>query len=270
LSRGLLAFPYYGGKTKHLKQILPLIPPHHCYAEPFCGSAAVLLNKPISKVEAINDLDGDVVNFFQMLRGRPDDLITALRLTPHSRIEYAASCYATSDDPIEKARLFYTRIRQSYMTKPVTTPGSWSYGPSINNAAKVHRHIDALMEVANRLRTVYIDCVDAITFIEHWDRESTFFYIDPPYMAETRSSTGEYAVETTYGMHLELMEVLMRLKGKFMLSGYHNELYDLTAETMGWKVVDWTTWTTAHKTSEKTDDSRGSHPTRQEVVWLNY
>jgi DNA adenine methylase len=270
LRKSLLAFPYYGGKTKHLDKILPLIPPHHCYAEPFCGSAAVLLNKPVSKVEAINDLDGDVHNFFTVLRDRSDELIRALTLTPHSRIEYAASCYATSDDPIEKARLFYTRIRQSYMTKPVTTPGSWSYGPSLDVAGKFIRHLGQLGEVAMRLKEVQVDCLDAITFIKHWDRQYTFFYIDPPYLAETRSSTGEYTVETRDSMHMALMGELATLKGKFMLSGYHNWLYDDVAEACGWKVVEWTTWTTAHRTSEKTTDSRGSHPKRTEVIWLNY
>src|SRR5574339_214313 len=104
--RRVSALNYFGGKSRHLDWILPLIPPHKNYVEPFCGSAVVFLNKRPSPIETISDLDGRLINFFKVLREHPDKLIDLLSLTPYSRNEYQLSKHI-SEDPIEDARRYF-------------------------------------------------------------------------------------------------------------------------------------------------------------------
>src|SRR5437660_3850999 len=110
----LIAFGWYGGKFNHLDWLLPLLPDCHHYCEPFAGSAAVLLNRPPSPVETYNDLDGEVVNFFRVLRDKKDALIEAIGLTPFSREEFyrAVSTNGEHLGAVERARRFFVRARQ--------------------------------------------------------------------------------------------------------------------------------------------------------------
>ena len=116
--RRRIVFGWYGGKFSHLDWLLPLLPKCHHYCEPFAGSAAVLINRVPSPVETYNDIDGEVVNFFRMLRDQHDALIRAISLTPFSREEYHLAIYGSVDDsaeisPVERARRFYIRARQT-------------------------------------------------------------------------------------------------------------------------------------------------------------
>jgi DNA adenine methylase len=108
-----IAFGWYGGKFSHLDWLLPLLPRCHHYCEPFAGSAAVLLNRESSPVETYNDLDGEVCNFFRVLRSQKEELVKAIGLTPFSREEFAIACdLEPSLTPLERARRFYVRARQ--------------------------------------------------------------------------------------------------------------------------------------------------------------
>ena len=112
-TRKVIAFGWYGGKFSHLEWLLPLLPTCHHYCEPFAGSGAVLLNRPPSPVETYNDLDGEVVNFFRVLRQEKDRLIEAIGLTPFSREEFMLACQLDpAQPPLERARRFYVRARQ--------------------------------------------------------------------------------------------------------------------------------------------------------------
>ena len=106
----LIPFGWYGGKFSHLAWLLPLLRTCHHYCEPFAGSAAVLLNRKPSPVETYNDLDGEVCNFFRVLRDPKEPLIEAIGLTPFSREEFALACHLDADlSPLERARRFYIR-----------------------------------------------------------------------------------------------------------------------------------------------------------------
>src|ERR1700719_3728506 len=101
----LIAFGWYGGKFSHLDWLLPLLPDCLHYCEPFAGSGAVLMNREPSPVETYNDIDGEVVNFFRVLRERKDDLIEQIALTPFSREEFAIACQLDPDlTEVERAR----------------------------------------------------------------------------------------------------------------------------------------------------------------------
>ncbi|MDE3180108.1 MAG: DNA adenine methylase, partial [Acidobacteriota bacterium] len=116
-SRRLIAFGWYGGKFSHLNWLLPKLPDCHHYCEPFAGSAAVLLNRAPSPVETYNDIDGEVVNFFKVLRNQKGELIEAISLTPFSREEFYRAVSVNGNgkalSDLERARLFFVRARQA-------------------------------------------------------------------------------------------------------------------------------------------------------------
>ena len=119
----LIVFGWYGGKFSHLEWLLPLLPMTPYYCEPFAGSGAVLLNRPPAGVETYNDLDGEVVNFFKVLRDEPEDLQRAMALTPFSREEFALACKLDDSlPPLERARRFYMRSRASPQYPTTTVP----------------------------------------------------------------------------------------------------------------------------------------------------
>jgi hypothetical protein len=110
----LIAFGWYGGKYSHLEWLLPLLPECHHYCEPFGGSAAVLLNRSPSPVETFNDIDGEIVNFFRVLRNNKNRLLRAITLTPFSREEFFIACSMNGGkiSNLERARRFFIRARQ--------------------------------------------------------------------------------------------------------------------------------------------------------------
>ncbi len=110
----LIAFGWYGGKFSHLGWLLPLLPKTKHFCEPFAGSAAVLLNREPSPIETYNDIDGEVANFFRVLRDQKEALIEAIGLTPFSREEFEKAISEPVEElsGVEKARRFYVRARQ--------------------------------------------------------------------------------------------------------------------------------------------------------------
>lgn len=266
----IYAFGYYGGKLSHLSRILPLLPRCTTYVEPFAGSAAVLLNRLPSPVEVYNDLDGDIVNFFKVLREQPDELERQLRLTPFSRLEYVQSCTRREDvTDIERARQFYVRHNQSFANIPRATPGRWGYCITHSRrgmsgiVSSWHSNLDMLDIVAQRLLQVQIECAPAIEVIQRYDTPETLFYVDPPYPHEIReqSSLAAYWHEMTDEQHRKLATVLKACKGRVAISGYECELY---TELFG----DWHkhVFKSSHIFAGNAKDKRVT----QEVVWTNY
>ena len=157
---------YYGGKGYSWRRIVPYFPPHHIYVEPFGGAASVLLNKEPSPVEVYNDIDGNLVTIFRVLRDHPDELRRALELAPFSREEYVR-CLGPLDglDDVEKARRLIVRYRQAFGGKgQKATPGQWSYSvnASVRGMAKAVSSwlsmIDEVLPlVAERFRMVQIE-----------------------------------------------------------------------------------------------------------------
>ena len=266
--RKLLAFRWYGGKFSHLDWLLPLLPVEgvHHYCEPFGGSAAVLLNRPPSPIETYNDLDGEVVNFFRVLREQRDELLYALHLTPFSREEFYLACSPPEEDisDLERARRFFIRAGQVRTGLAQTaTLGRWANCKSTsrsNMSGAVSRwlgQINRLSEVAERLLRVQIENRPAIDVIKLYDAPDTLFYLDPPYVHEARKDTRAYGIEMTEADHRLLAEVLHSVKGMVALSGYRCPLMD---ELYGdWQRID-APIKTAH--SCKTE--------RQECLWINY
>lgn len=270
MGKPVYAFGYFGGKLSHLKNILPMLPTCHTYVEPFGGSAAVLLNRSPSPVEVYNDLDGDVPNFFRVLRDHRDELILNLELTPYSRQEFVDSIIPIDDaSDLERARRFFVRHNQAYGNVPNATPGRWGHVIDMSrrgmagNVSAWHGNIDNLAAVASRLLSVQIEWAPAVKVIEDYDTLDTLFYVDPPYPNETReqASTSAYRHEMTTEQHVELASTLCAAAGKVAVSSYASDLYDVLYA--GWNK------TVFEETMIPSSRNR-NQVMRQEILWTNY
>jgi DNA adenine methylase len=261
-----IVFGWYGGKFSHLEWLLPLLPQAHHYCEPFSGSGAVLLNREPSSVETYNDIDGDVVNFFKVLRDRPEELARAIALTPFSREEFHKAIVGipASSDSLERARRFYIRARQTRTGLAQTaTLGRWANCKDTSRAGMsgvVSRWlggVEVLPEIGGRLARVQIENRPALDVIRLYDSKRTLFYCDPPYLHDTRGDSKAYGFEMDEGQHIDLATTLNSCKGFVAISGYRNKLMDKLYK-------DWR----RHDADPK--QCHSIKQMRQECVWMNY
>ena len=266
-SNKLIAFGWYGGKFSHLDWLLPLLPTCHHYCEPFGGSAAVLLNREPSPIETYNDLDGEVVTFFRILRDDPERVIREIGLTPFSREEFARACEIDTTLPaLERARRFYIRARQVRTgLAQVASIGRWANCKNTSRAGMggaVSRWLGAvrdLPEIAERLLRVQIENRPSVEVIRLYDSPTTLFYCDPPYVHDTRGDNNAYGYEMNDNEHRALAETLNSVQGMVAISNYDcalmNTLYPATK---------WTKNVGQPRTIHSTKD------TRVEILWTNY
>jgi DNA adenine methylase len=261
-----IVFGWYGGKFSHLDWLLPLLPDAHHYCEPYAGSAAVLLNRRPAPVETYNDIDGEVVNFFKVLREDPEELTRLIKLTPFSREEFylAVTDSGRGLSRMERARRFYVRARQARTGLAQTaTLGRWancrntSRGGMSGVISRWFGGIEALSEIGERLLRVQIENRPATDVMRLYDGSNTLFYCDPPYLHETRGDRKAYAFEMNEAEHRDLASVLHRISGKAAISGYRCALMDRLYKD--WRRFD--------------ADEKHCHSIKQlrrECVWMNY
>lgn len=225
-------FPYYGGKITLGPAIASLLPAHGHYVEPFAGSLAVLLAKEPSTHETVNDLDESIVNFWRVLRERPDDLARACALTPHSRTEFEASADidATTDD-LERARRLWVRLTQGRAGR--LRRAGWRHyvdpaGVATGMPGYLDGYVDRMAAAVERLKNVSLECRPALEIIRTYGaRPDVLLYVDPPYLGSTRSNDRSYRHELMGDDdHRELAEALHECKASVVLSGYPSDLYD--------------------------------------------
>jgi DNA adenine methylase len=234
-------FSYYGGKARLAPHFVDLLPPRSTYIEPYLGCGAVLLAKPRSRHEIVNDLDGALVAFWKMLRDRPGDLERVCALTPYARAEFdAADIDEPEIDDLELARRFFVRVTQSFGKSAGPSTG-WS----VTTARTQSTAISALTKtgrfkhIAQRLAGVVIERYDAPGLLERLATSDTVVYADPPYIQSTRSARGGngYRFEANDDHHRRLAEVLHASPATVLLSGYHSVLYDKLYA--GWWRTEW-------------------------------
>lgn len=258
---------WYGGKYYMAKDIIKIFPEHKMYVEGFGGAAHVLFRKERSDLEVYNDLHSGLYLFFKLLRENNKEFIRRLSLTPYSREEFENSKgWMYEDDEIEKARSFYVRTMQS-----VATNGGWCYAKSKSRRGmcqSVSRWLgnveENLTNAIERLREVQIENLDILELIKKYDKEDTLFYLDPPYIQDTRKQKKSYNHEMTDNQHKELVDVLLGVKGKVVLSGYDHPIYNKLLEN-GWNKVVFGEYA---KRSQKTNEGQLSKG--KEFVWVNY
>ena len=248
---------YPGAKWGMAKQICSIMPPHRSYLEPFFGSGAVLFNKHPSAIETVNDIDGDITNFFTVLRERPEELAEAIQMTPYARDVFDDAHENRGTDPFDKAYRFAIRSKMGHGFKTYQKTGfkidvyarERSYCVSCWN-----RMPKEIISAAERLKEVQIENQPAIDIIKKFNHDNVLIYADPPYLLETRGGK-QYRYEMNEQDHIELLKVLIQHKGPVILSGYPSELYN--SELSNWSVI---TKKSYNQNSDK----------RTEVLWCNF
>lgn len=258
---------WHGGKWRLAPWIIAQFPPHRIYVEPYGGAASVLLRKPRTYGEIYNDLDGDVVNLFRVLRSdQANELIEALRLTPFARAEFEES-YRETGDPVEQARRLIVRSQMGFGSDGHNREIRTGFRANSNRSSTTPAHDwtnypAALRVIVERLRGVVIEKRDAMEVMAKHDGADTLHYVDPPYLPATRSQKSRrgkvryhaYAHEMTEADHAELLDFLQGLRGAVVLSGYPSDLYDNALD--GWSRLQ----RQAHADGAKA---------RTEVLWIN-
>lgn len=256
---------YHGGKWRLADWIMSFFPEHHTYVEPFGGAASVLMRKPRSQAEVYNDLDDEVVNVFRVLRDpeQSDRLAKLCALTPYARSEFMTASEVAAD-PVEKARRTIFRAAAGFGSAGATKgrTGFRSYSAadrSVTPAMDWSSFPDAIPAFCERLRGVIIESGDALDVIDRHDAPGTLFFVDPPYMFESRVITGGkyYRHEMDDSQHLTLLEKIKQVKGFVVLSGYMTETYNEALAT-------WPRFSRDARIS----GHRGT-ATRTECVWIN-
>lgn len=257
------AIRYHGGKFSLAPWIIEQMPEHVCYVEPFGGAAGVLLQKPRSYSEVYNDLDGEVVNLFRVLRNPElnQRLQDACRLTPYSRDEF---CHAQepATDSVERARRMVVRACMGFGSAAGIGGNSGFRGDSKRKYATAahlwERYPENLAALCQRLQGVIIENKDALSVMRAHDAQTTLHYIDPPYVPETRVQGNRYyAHEMTVEGHEQLLAVAITMTGMVMISGYDTEVYNDMLSG----------WAKTEKTS-RISAGRGTK-VRTECLWLN-
>jgi DNA adenine methylase len=266
-----LPLKWHGGKSYLSSWILSHFPDHIHYVEPYFGGGSVLFAKPNSLIEnhseVINDLNGDVVNFWKVLRDQQsyETFLRKVQATPFAQELWDSAISEESDDPVARALHFFIRYRQSRQglgTDFATMSRTRTRRQMNEQVSSWLSAIDGLPEAHNRLMRVVVLNHDAVQVIRKEDGPSTFFYLDPPYLHSTRTAVDCYEHEMPLESHEELLATLATLQGKFLLSGYPSDLYQSYSNRNGWN-------TTALAIDNKAS-SQKVKPTKLECLWMNY
>lgn len=245
---------YIGSKKRLAERIIGLMPPHHCYVEPFGGSAAVLLRKPKSAVEVYNDYDSALVNFMEVCRDRPRELMGWLAVTPYSREifeRWRAEPLAGVEDRLERAARYFYLNRVSFGAKIVGADSSTSFGFGVTHspAEELRSALKRMIPFAMRFSLVQIENRPWHKVIETYDRPDTLFYCDPPYWgaehfyaAKMTDGGGQESqdAEALQRMHHDLAERLSAIQGNAMVSYYAGPEVDALygKRGLGWQRFD--------------------------------
>lgn len=268
---------WHGGKHYLASQLVKMQPSDGVLhrVEVYGGSLAwTLAQERIEGVsEVVNDINGDLMNFWRVLQNDDDfeQLARIVECVPFSEVEWKAASrrLATYDTKgatsVHHAADFFVSCRQSRAGafKDFATLSRNRTRRGMNEQASAWLScIERLPEVHARLKRIAILDRHALDVIRTQDGPGTLFYLDPPYLHETRATVGQYRYEMTADEHCELLAALCRIKGRFMLSGYRSELYDRHANSFGWLRKDF----------DLPNNAAGGESKRRmiECVWTNY
>jgi len=228
---------YYGGKQSMLDVILPKIPAHKIYVEPFFGGGAVFFAKAPSYLEVINDKNERLITFYEVMRDRFDELNEMITGTLHSEGIF----YKAKD--IYNGRISSSRLELAWSIWVVT---NMSFGGSIHGGWKwcngshgshsgifINNKKYEFYKLQKRLEGVQISSRDALKVITDRDTPETFFYLDPPYPGAVQGHYYGYSMKEFF----ELMEIIQHIKGKFLLSNYWNQTLKFFTIKNNWNIA---------------------------------
>lgn len=226
---------YYGGKQRLLQHILPRIPEHTSYVEPFAGGAAVFWAKAPADIEVLNDTNKELINFYQVVQHKYSALAREIRASLHCRDTHRRAWVINQNpdmfDAVRRAWAVWVLSSQSFSA---ILDGSWGYDREKNQTtkkipSKKRRFTEHL---AARLENVQLECTDALYVIKSRDTASAFFYCDPPYYNSDCAHYDGYSLDD----YENLLSTLAGIKGKFLLSSYPSETLIAHAKKHGWQM----------------------------------
>lgn len=254
-SVNLLNYP--GSKGNLAEEIIGLMPPHRSYVEPYFGSGAVFFRKARSPIETVNDLDGDVVNFFRVLRADPERMARTVRMIPFARAEYDDAWENPGTEEFDRAVRFLVRSKMAF-GKRLNTKSGFKIDVAGREAGYACEQWNALPEeirvCAQRLKDAQIENRPALDVIRRFNAEGVVMYLDPPYLTQTRTGRA-YRHEMTDADHEELLQELLKTRARVILSGYASPMYDDA-------LMDW------HRRERRAYAQGGA--ARTEVIWCNF
>lgn len=257
-------FSYYGGKQRIASKIIPYIPRHTIYAEPFCGAATLLFAKKTPSttraqsdyMEFINDTNSWVTNFFEVLLHpvKSHELMSRLERTLYTQDNYRECVEAykndTFTDDIDKAYVLFYLSFSSYCNKLAS---GFAYGmKDMNNVSRFRLKVEALAQYPSRISKLHVFNEDALTFIKRLDRPYVFLYVDPPYPGTSQGHYSGYTIED----YKALLQALDKTQASFILSCYRQG-----CEPEHWKSIDIESHTSAPRNKQ-------SEKKRTETIWI--
>jgi Site-specific DNA methylase len=258
-------FQYIGGKQYLLKHLLPLIPQHKTYVEPFCGSAKLFFAKTPSQVEVLNDKNKLIANLFYCVSFHFDEFYQKVSTLVYSRVLYDmfkqdVETLADLKIPdVDVAVKTYYLFNTSFAGKVF---GGFGVSKTKNEAKSFHNKISSLHLIHERLKNAQIECSDFEEVIRRYDSEDTFFYLDPPYYGAELYYDANFTEED----HKRLLSLLKQVRGKWLLSGYSNELYE--NELKEFNRLEFQA--VKHSYGLTQNSKQKERPQAVEVVWFNY
>lgn len=250
---------YPGSKWNIAKWIISFFPEHHSYVELFAGSLAVLFNKRRSNIETVNDLDGDVVNFFEWVQKDPERLAHAVYFTPYARQVFEKTFETQFTDSFEKAVIFCIKLNMGHCFRTNGEKTGWKN--DIQGREKAYAAMDwksfpeRIIQAAERLRGVQIENRPAVELMERFNYKNVLFYIDPPYILETRHGKQYKCEMEKIEQHEELLDTALKHEGPCLISHYEHPLYQ--EKLKGW-----------HR--EETFCYTQSRTQKKEILYMNF
>jgi DNA adenine methylase len=251
----------HGGKYYLARWIIKLLPAHRVYVEPFAGGLSVLLNKRRARVEVASDLNGRLIDLYGVLCDRSAEFINRVLPIVYDSVTFDLAAVPGLDEAQLGAMVRFL-VRNRMSRNGLGEDFSWSGRtrggrPGDLNAWETIKR--ELPRIAERLSGVELRCQDALELIRELDGPDTLFYLDPPYLLETRAAKRVYAHEMSDAQHAQLLDTITRCRGMVVLSGYPSRLYDEA-------LTDWM------RVERKMPNHSGQGKTKQpriEVLWFN-
>lgn len=263
-------FKWVGGKSRLRKSIIPLIPPHQCYVEPFGGAAWVLFGKPPSSIEVLNDIDEELINFFRVVRRQPEELIKSFDLELVSRSEFRrlANAEPLEMSEVERAHRFYYLIMAGWggearYPRFQSSASDGGHGNRLIGALKTLRK--RIEPVHDRLKTVIIENLDWSECIDRYDRPASFLYLDPPYPGNGANYKHNMRLMAD---HIAIAERLDKAQGQWMLSSYDTE--EVRAQFRHYNIVPIQSASGMRAAESAAAENGRKRTLNKEILVLNY
>jgi len=237
-STELCLIPYMGGKQKLVSRLLSMIPSHTSYVEVFGGAGALLLNKAPSEIEVYNDIDGELVNLFEVIRDNPEAFLKRADFLLYSRELYEKwsdeiQKGAPPVNPVERALRFWYCMRSSFGAH-IGKGWAFSRDDPRDQGLVLENALGEIRTIHQRLKNVEIDHLDFRRLIPNHDSPNTFMFLDPPYLDAEEYRVGKFTLQD----HRDLAELLMRTNGKWLMTvGDNPEIRALYPATIRGKLT---------------------------------